>query len=67
MKWLEHQTGLRRASYNNQQVNSNPNPFQRREPPNRSSVATSIDMCLSCSAPDHLGEFPEFLQLNHDG
>ena len=75
MKWLEHQTRLRRISYNNQGGNRNPPfqrresnpPFQRREPQNRSSGSTSVGTCLSCSASDHfLGECPEFLQLDLD-
>ena len=72
MKWLEHQTHLRRITYSNQGTSANQGtstnraPFQRNLF-QRTSGSTSVEMCQNCSTTDHgLHECPEYLRLSND-
>lgn len=68
MKWLEHQTHLRRITFNN---HGSSRPPTTPQPPGGSrrtvGSTTTVNTCAGCSSSEHcLAECPEFLQLDNN-
>ena len=65
MRWLEHQTHLRRITTNSYGKNTNSStPSQSVK---RSSGSTSIDVCGNCRSNEHnFSECPDFLKLSNN-